>query len=615
MTQALPSTEYESKAVALILEMRSFIMDAQKNVNPEQANAKFRDIQTRFRTLMGKPMTQYEPYVKGEPARSDKLNRFFNSVQSDINILEEQVELIRSSAVYTHNNMNVELDKAKNENAQALNRMKSLQLYSSSQKNEIAIFGDYFKSDELFDIEKVKAEDRAVLSHEGQLTLRSISKSITNPFKNARITILSSSNGFPGRLVEVEELTPNAPISPSGKKLHRFKAQLDQRSSLDSIIDNSPATWFEYEKNLVNENDRKKALNYNFDYRVQKNEKINKNHDIEYPVSDGALINWANGLSGNILKLDFQVDMLSIKTINKLTYTPFDLEDYRNSPVLIRSVETSTDENTWTTLYPTNIIVSQDANLNSINAEGQVTLGAASWNLTKTDVRYIRFHIEQNKSMPTKIGHLYYETPKKIHTVVEYQSATPTLVKKPSGGERVSGPNPTTSSPTKFYDPSYSYSEGYVGGNTKNVEIFNGQRWAIGIRDISASEIEYSTLNTMISKEFRINGIIDRVSLEASSHVPESFSTDALWIKYYISPDNGKNWYQISRIQDDYLSVPEIIAFNDPIPNEFKEQNVGYYNVSGVVNSLRVKINISRPPSMKTLTPVVYWYKLKVRRR
>lgn len=620
MTQLYPSTDYESKAVALIMEMRNFLLDAQDRLTVEEANAKFRDIQTRFNEVIGKPLTEYEPFSKSEPSRSDKFNRFINNLQKDINILEDQVELMRASAVYLYNNMGIQIQKAKNENSAVANKLKSLQLYTSAQNNEITIFGDYFRDDNFVDLNLTSKDTTAILESEKRLTLSKSTVSDVNPLVNAKVTVLSTSNGFPGRLVEVEELNSNSPSNPAtSNKMYRFSAEYDQRSNPLYITDNSPASWFEYEKNLISEEDRVSAKNLNFKYKVS-DKRINKNIlEINYPVSVGEEIDWADGPSGNILKLDLQFDLKEVKTINEITYIPFGLENNKNYPVYVKSVETSLDANEWDTLYPSNVAIAQDVNIDMAKGYGEVLSSSATWNLRNDQIRYIRFHIEQPNPIESKIGHLYYLTPKKVIRQATMDGATPNITEMIVGGDRAEGPTPDTDNPTKYYDPSFSLvssSNVQLSSNlVKNVEIFNGKRWAIGIRDITARQVKYSEFGEIITKPFKINGIIDRVSLESSIYIPESFSSSILWVKYFISPNDGKNWYPISRIQDDYLSIPEILAFNDPTPLEFREQNVGYYTVTEKVNSLRLKIQLGRPSDQPNLTPIVRWYKLKVRRK
>ena len=620
MTQLYPSTEYESKAVALIMEMRNFILDAESKLTSEEVATKFRDIQSKFSQVIGKPLTEYEPFVKGEPLKSDKVNRFISNLQKDINILEEQVELIRSTSLFIHNTMNNELDTAKNQNAAAINKLKSLQLYTSAQNNEITIFGDYFKNDSQIDYDGLDQKNRALIDSERRLTLSKVNISSENPLSRSVIRVLPTSTGIPGRLVEVEELSRNTPVNPTTQEpIYRFKSQVDPRSNLLYLTDESPATWFEYEKNLVSEQDRINAKNLNFTYTVSERNTDRGVAEIKYPVPVGEKIDWANGAVNGTLNLDLEFELDQIKTINEITYTPFGLEDNKNGPVLVKYVETSIDKNEWETLSPANVYIAQDASLNTARLANEVVVGTARWDVLSDQVRYIRFHIEQKNPIDTKIGHLYYSTPRRVVRRFDNTLATPAFVEDVVGGDRAQGPTPTTSSPTKFYSPSFSLIDSpdrnLTAGLVKRVEIFDGKRWAIGIRDISAKKVEYSLSGSIISKPFRIGGIVDRVSVDSSVFIPDTFSAETLWVKYYVSPNNGVNWFPISRIQDDYLGLPEILAFNDTIPVEFRESNVGYHTVAGQVNSLRVKIELLRPSGQPNKTPVVHWYRLKVKRK
>lgn len=620
MTQLYPSTEYESKAVALIMELRSFILDAQSKLTPEEVSAKFRDIQSRFSQVLGKPLTEYEPFVKGEPLKSDKVNRFISNLQKDINILEEQVELIRATSLFMHNTMNDQLDTAKSQNAAAINKLKSLQLYTSAQNNEITIFGDYFKDDSQIDDNEIKQKDRALIDSERRLTLGKVNISSENPLSRSIIRVLSTSTGFPGRLVEIEELSRNTPTNPiTQESMYRFKAQVDPRSNLLHLTDQSPATWFEYEKNLVSDQDRTGAKNLNFTYTVSERNTDKGIAEVKYPVPVGEKIDWANGPVNGVLNLDLEFELDQVKTINEITYTPFGLQDNASSPVLVKLVETSVDKNNWETLYPTNVYIAQDASLNTARLANEVVVGVARWDVPNDQVRYIRFHLEQKSPIDTKIGHLYYTTPRKVIRRWDETLNPPSFVEEIVGGERAQGPTATTSSPTKFYAPSFSLVESpdknLTSGLVKRVEVFDGKRWAIGIKDISAKKVEYSLSGSIISKPFKIGGIVDRVSIDSSVYIPESFSAQTLWVKYYVSPNDGVNWFPISRIQDDYVGVPEILAFNDTIPVEFRESNVGYHTVAGPVKSLRVKIELSRPSDQSSKTPVVHWYRLKIKRR
>jgi hypothetical protein len=154
------------------------------------------------------------------------------------------------------------------------------------------------------------------------------------------------------------------------------------------------------------------------------------------------------------------------------------------------------------------------------------------------------------------------------------------------------------------------------GETIRKKEYFIGKRWAIGIRDIGVEELKYNPSGIMVSKLFKFNGVVDRVALEANTVIPNTFTLGSgQWVKYYVSPDDGITWVPISNIYDSVMGVKEIVAFNDPLPSEFREENITYKNVNNLVTSLRVKIEMSRPEELVSSSPVVRWYKLKVRLR
>jgi len=315
------------------------------------------------------------------------------------------------------------------------------------------------------------------------------------------------------------------------------------------------------------------------------------------------------------------------------------LQDNKNYPVLVEKVETSEDASVWVPIQPRNVWIANEKNLETARIADDSVVGSGVWLFPDRSVKYIRFQIRQKYSIDAPIGHIYWETKEQV--VREYVgdkvnvgigesggSGGGGVVETTVGGERAEGPIPTTVDPTKYNDPRYTA----TGNLVKKVEQFDGRRWAIGIRDIDVNETLYNPKGAVVSNPYRINGIIDRVAIEAEIDIPSTFSSDEgeQWVKFYVSPDDGINWFPISRIKDDFLGIQEILAFNDPLPEEFREQGVAYHSVDTVVNSLRVKIDISRPSQSNdtvanvsstdtdlsaSSTPDVRWYKLKVRKR
>ena len=588
MAQLSPTSLVYAQAAALLEEFKKDYASGDLTT-VEEITEGIRQVVSRYSLSIGQPLTEFDPFVHGEPAVSEKLNTFTDHVQNDVNILQDQLDILKAASVFLHNYITTEVLKLQRENAQAANKVKTLQLYSSSTDINLMHFGDYFANEEFIDYDLVSEADRTSLLSPGALTLGRETESI-DALQEATVKILPSSNGFPGNNQEILDPASSVVNPATNEKAFIFVAEQSRRANINHIIDAEPNTWFEYEKNYVSPDDRNRAQNFNFTYQNPDTESQEK-------------VSWADGPDGGVLKLDLEFDLGAIKKINNISYTPFGLKNNSNHPVRVTSVQVSQDSTNWTILTPQNVWVGTDANIQASRVADDVVIGTAIWTFDETDTRYIRIYVQQPRSVQSNIGHLYYETP-----------GSTTNPNGPVSGQRVEGPVPSLTQLDKFYTPS-----GSVNGNIiRKTEYFSGQRWAIGIRDCAVDEVRYKESSVMVSKKFRVNGIIDRVALDASIFIPGStvgFTADELWIKFYVSPNDGINWYQISRIQDDFFNVPEIIAFNDPLPTEFQDPKIRYYNVPGTVSSLRLKIELLRPAEATSSSPIVRNYKLKVRRR
>jgi len=154
VTQLAPTTIVQSQAVALI---RSLLTKYNATEIKDNAAVKtqLRDILTQFLNKVGRPLADFEPFVPGEPILSEKMARLIHGMESDINILLEQSEFSQAATVFLFNYITTEVEKAKRENSQTANKFKTLQLYSSARDENVIVFGDYFKTDEMIDWSQV----------------------------------------------------------------------------------------------------------------------------------------------------------------------------------------------------------------------------------------------------------------------------------------------------------------------------------------------------------------------------------------------------------------------------------------------------------------------------
>lgn len=688
MTQASPTSLLYGQALALINSLRREY-SASKDQDPIKIIEAINGIMEKYQNSAGSALTEFHPIVHSEIPSSSKFNRFLGGVQTDINLVEDQIDAIRSSSVATHNMIKTEILKAQKENERLQNKLKTLQLYSNINDSSILYFGDSFISEEMIDQQSLSSDtERGFILSNGNLSL-GISQVESVIGEDTSIRILEGSNGFMGNNQEV--INPDQPlIDPVTKdKIYTFQAELSRRALLSSILDDQPISWFEFENYLVSEKDREKAKNFNFKYSLTNS---SETQYLKANLAEGqSEVSWAEFPSNGILRLNLEIDLKTSKKLNFIKFIPFGLMDNSNHPLKIVRVSVSENKNEWSPLSPQSVWVvnSIDRKISFTNTD-TVSIGSAAWVANGLSIRYIRFEIEQPKPIECNIGHLYYipkdskniapsiavtlpssfsseqikyngpiasyyisgatpiyqstpsygatpnfynlpyenvlyyggepsKTPAGLrgyedYFVVNPNSATPTYYNEiplPDQNLRRPGPTPTVDQPNYYYGIANSTTS---NGLIQKTELFKGKRWIIGIRDITAESIIYNEKATVVSKKFNIPGTIDRVALDADLEIPSEFSgTD--WVKFFVSPNDGLNWFRIARIQDNYSDIPEIIAFNDPTHPTMRENGVHYVNINSELNSIRVKIEIQRPDTLRYLTPIVKSYTLKVIKR
>ena len=535
------------------------------------------------------PSLVYKELNYGEPPSSFQMNLFLQSLGYDINVLLDEMNILKAASVHTHNFIKMEILKSELENQKLHNKIKTLQLYSQSEDSSILYAGDSFYDDGLIDWDKTPVGGRVELIRGDQISLGVASQSQVLD-TSAEILIEEGSNGFVGNNQEVE------PTTASGALIF-FKSESDNSTiskKLSFILDQEPSTFFEFEKYLVKQSDRDKAKNFNFKYS------LNGATELEYlkGLNDGAnTASWAD--NEDDLRLIFTIDIGKIEKLNLIKLMPYGFVDNKNAPILIKSVSVSKDGGDWSVLTPENVWVANGIDQNSINLDGEnIVIDTASFRVDAEEVQYIRFSIEQPVTLPAEIGHMFYHDPDEQTADGEEKT-------------RFEGPIPSAARTWEEKQPQNSYQNSLI----QKREVFQGSRWAIGIRDISALSVKYNETSSLISKRFFVPGGVDRLSLEADVELPDNFARNAMWVRFFVSPDDGNSWHQISRIQDDFLNIPEVIAYNDNTPVDLRLPGVKYIETDSTPVNLRVKIEMDRPTGDSTLTPIVRSYNLKIKQR
>lgn len=626
MAQAVPSVLFHGQAVKMLEDLRDAYQTGIGTV--DELVTSLREILTNFETSVGTPMMDFEPVVHGEPPLSSKVNRLWDALMRDINILSQQADISRASVLMTHSMITTELLQAQNSNARLANKLKTLQLYSKSVDSSIVTFGDRFRDTEFIDIPFASA-DQPMFMGEGHVVIGQ-----AGDYKelgtSASIRILDTSNGFAGNLHEVSGSlrdvstyqTESRYVAVAADNDHPFgsflaikdeiirepifKAETNAHRSLTGVLDTNSDTWFEYEQCFIDEKTKLSPANkFGFTYRRPMTNSADDKTSWDF-------VDWASGPPDGVLKLDVEIDLSTVQNVNYITYKPYNLENNTNYPVKVVEVQTSVDRTTWDPVRPRSVVIGPTSNLQTASAAEQNVVSDGIWAFASRAMRYVRVSIEQAHSVDAQLGHLFYLKDRAITT--GENEATKTVWVQ----ERVEGPIPFENNPTAFYDPAVRR-VAEEGSGTVNLvqrrEVFSGRRWAIGVRDISIQQFNHNLQSTFVSKRLRVGGVVDRVVLDADVSIPPEYPQNVAWVQFYLSPDDGLTWFAISRVQDEYLGIPEVVAFNDPLPAEMQEPGVGYYNTMTPVNMLRLKVVLQRPANLPSTSPILHSYELKVKRR
>lgn len=577
MTQQNPSVLLYGQAIILLQQL----IDAYNTgvINTvDDLSVQLNQVLAQYQDSVGSPLTEYEPVADTEPPLAGKMNRFWNGVMSDISLLQHQVDIARASAVLTHTLITTEIQKALNQNATVNNKLKTLQLYSSAVDTSIITFGDHFNNSEFMDNSLVTPSQQVGLVANNFITLGQLGD-LVNLTENATVRALDSSNGFPGNNQEVED-PAQAPVDPTtNTPVLTFIAESTPARDLKAVLDANPLTWFEYEYYKVTDRDRQAAQNFGFTYQV-----ATDSGDVQF-------VDWAKGPAGDLLKLDLEFNLGGVQKINQVSYTPYGLRDNANFPVKVTRIQVSSDGTQWTVIDPQNVWIGTQPNLQTLRSADTVVLNQATWSFQDQSAQYVRVSFEQPTPVNVNVGHIFYVDKKT--------------------NRRADGSIPTLARIEDQYEPNVQTQ----GDLIQRRESFSGQRWAIGVRDLIVQQIKYQTVSTMVTTPIESGGLVDRVTVDADVYVPPDWDQSVSYVSFFVTPDDGVSWYQINRVRDDFLGIPEEIAFNDPLPDAFRESGVSYVKTTDPVTRLRLKIILTRPDDAESATPLVRSYQLRVKKR
>jgi hypothetical protein len=297
------------------------------------------------------------------------------------------------------------------------------------------------------------------------------------------------------------------------------------------------------------------------------------------------------------LFIDLYGEFDSPTMINKISLRPLIKDVSKTNDQLTQhqipkldSICVTEDGTEWTFLSPNNFYLSDTLDMDkqigwggtSSTPQYEEVAGSISpeWSFPTKSVRAMRVRLLAEKpQLNVGIGHFFY-----LDTSPAYNKDGD----KKDNFLRIDGDNPRIDDPTYFNQSM----DDAVTKTSRRLEVLDGWRWCISIRDITYSVNYYVPNGEAESITTNFDKEIDRLSISVTETIPANCS-----LEYYITADAGKTWTKIlptNRDRDTDSITPTVIVFNEQYPTDLMpDSSVSYVNTIGKADRLKLKVTMS----------------------
>lgn len=567
---------------------------------PQLIQTVFESFQDFF-TQMGKPNMISRYVSEGGPPWSEDYNNMMEEIKEDLEILYQELDILGKSLFtsFNHNIMQNEILEKEYENV--YDQLKDLETYVNLSGEGVIRFGrDDFLNGLRIDWDRI-SETPLEITPTG-VTLPILEQ--RNVAQDAKVTIVpgnqkhddyilgSDSNGFPGNNHEVTKVSDSLLTGTFG---YQFVGRNDNRGNYGAVIDGDPNTWFEYER--VNLRDHEKI-------------KIAKNYGWEYVVSGNKKLYFAEDPENGVLKLHLQIVLDKEEIINQINIDMYTPPNYGSQTAIVK-----------------NILVSSEYGAPKSVIHGRKQDNEYSFHFEPTKAKVISILFEQKHKYYTDLGHIYYEKKMSVESETDYVFETLEHRKRPEFAPRLDGPLisleelgvkvDVDETQVKAYYP-FRQREGHgyplddivndlikqVDESTVDagIERFEGYRYAIGIRNIEIFSVEFAPKGELVTTPYYFDKPVERISISAKETLENLIAKNSNikydWISYYVSIDDGKEWYPITPLERTSVvgGPPKVYTIQQIDSEDEKiEDRYGYIESTHPVYSLRLKVVIERP--------------------
>lgn len=593
------NTEVTSQIIELQLSylVKRMHRQLEGKATEEEIKAVIAETIQRYYVNLGRPLLVTRFAETGHLPFIEEYSEMIEEAVADVTILYKEIEQVGNVLASHFNYAQSEKMRLQNKIKGVSSLINDLNLIANETTSNSMYIRDSFSDQNSVQFKMVMGTPAQISTREGIVTLARTD--ILNRSNTAKIKLVQG-DGEAGTVHIARRVNTQVVQGQFGTNATYLSNQTPNDKP-EVILDSRPDTIFEYQMiNTASTNIMAIAKNYDFA--------------------------WAKGAKDNDrLRLRIVVELDSVTDINWININPYHAPESKGR-VSVYSIRTSEDGFDYKGLYTDgNYIL--NAELNSTpqtyrqdeifdgknDFTGSKFAGQGVWSFGTRKAKYVEFVFEQVESYAELVGHTYYE-------------------KVSSTKDPVSG----ATKETTLRIPASQVPENIVSGQTgkytlpnneyiyKGIEIFDGWRYAIGIRDINIMSYQFAPKSELITKKFDVDKPIKEVMLYANEKIPEAFLQDLKkandWIQYFISFDDVQ-WHQISAMHQSPVNgitfppkIFELNSTNTNIEQSFQLYK-GFIKTATTPTSIRLKIVLQRPESgtdAASFTPILEDYSLRL---
>lgn len=563
------------------------------SLSPEESRIFASEAFKKVENVLGTPLFENKGVRRNSIPFLEDVSDDMEEISADIDVMMKEHKNASQFLVDSFNYVHSEKKRLMSKVSALDSLVGDLNLISNEKDDTNLYIKESFQNakvfDENFTVESITPAQ--ISSLEGILTLGR--KSTENLSEEAWIT-MHNGNGDAGtghmaRRIQLEDEYGN----PTEKYIFVNDNKAMANDDINSVLDTRPDTIFEYQMVNVPDSFINQYKQYDFE--------------------------WVKGKkSGDRLQLKVLIELKDLKSINWININPY-YPPRSTNKVQVYSIRTSTDGFEYKGLFEDgNFELNTELNElpqtyrlddlfdGSNDPSKGKFVGQGVFAFPAREAKFVEIIFNQNESYPEVIGQEVYYTRTSDQ---DFWTQVPKVKE-------------LADSPTGEY---IRYINGESHIYRKEIEVTEGWRYVIALRDINIMSYEFYESSSFVSKRYDIEGEIQKVMLYANEKIPKNYLSNLklnnTWIIYEVSFDDI-TWHQISPmhhepLEDDF--PPKILEVNSneiDLTSSFQIHKK-LIKTKNPENKIRLKITLTRPKedTFKNTTPILEDYALRIVRK